>query len=124
MLLLLRAAEARAGDGLCEVLVFRVGWTKLVHMRQVNVHQAKTQLSQLLADVEAGEEIVIARAGKPIARLVAEAPALAVRRQAGAMKGEFVWDEDAWKAGDAEILEIFEESLKAPLFPAEPNDAP
>jgi prevent-host-death family protein len=38
---------------------------------EVNVHQAKTQLSQLLHRVEAGEEVVIARAGKPIARLVA-----------------------------------------------------
>ncbi|OAI41413.1 hypothetical protein AYO38_03790 [bacterium SCGC AG-212-C10] len=37
----------------------------------VNVHEAKTQLSKLLARVEAGEEIVIARAGKPIAKIVA-----------------------------------------------------
>lgn len=37
---------------------------------QINVHQAKTHLSQLLARVEAGEEITIARAGKPVARLV------------------------------------------------------
>ena len=36
----------------------------------VNVHDAKTHLSRLLARVEAGEEIVIARAGRPIARLV------------------------------------------------------
>lgn len=35
----------------------------------VNVHEAKTHLSQLLARVEAGEQIVIARAGKPVARL-------------------------------------------------------
>ncbi len=40
-------------------------------MTEVNVHQAKTQLSQLLRRVEAGEEVIIARAGKPIARLVA-----------------------------------------------------
>lgn len=40
-------------------------------MAQVNVHEAKTQLSKLLARVAAGEEIVIARAGKPVARLVA-----------------------------------------------------
>lgn len=40
-------------------------------MTTVNVHQAKTQLSQLLHQVEAGEEVVIARAGKPVARLVA-----------------------------------------------------
>ena len=39
-------------------------------MREVNVHQAKTHLSRLLADVERGEEVIIARAGKPIARLV------------------------------------------------------
>jgi prevent-host-death family protein len=45
-------------------------------MTVVNVHQAKTQLSRLLARVQAGEEIVIARAGRPVARLVpVEAPA-------------------------------------------------
>ena len=36
----------------------------------VNVHQAKTQLSRLLARVEAGEDVVIARRGEPVARLV------------------------------------------------------
>ena len=39
-------------------------------MTTVNVHQAKTQLSKLLQQVEAGETIVIARAGKPSAQLV------------------------------------------------------
>lgn len=39
-------------------------------MAQVNVHEAKTQLSKLLARVAAGEEIVIARGGTPVARLV------------------------------------------------------
>ena len=39
-------------------------------MRTVNIHEAKTQLSALLAAVEAGEQIVIAKAGKPIARLL------------------------------------------------------
>ena len=39
-------------------------------MATVNVHQAKTQLSRLLQQVEAGETIVIARAGKPSAQLV------------------------------------------------------
>jgi prevent-host-death family protein len=39
-------------------------------MRMVNVYDAKTQLSRLLESVEHGEEIVIARAGKPVARLV------------------------------------------------------
>jgi len=40
-------------------------------MTQVNVHEAKTNLSRLLVRVSAGEEIVIARAGVPVARLVA-----------------------------------------------------
>ena len=38
-------------------------------MRKVNVHEAKTQLSRLLEEVEAGERIVIARAGEPVAVL-------------------------------------------------------
>ena len=39
-------------------------------MAIVNVHEAKTNLSRLLAQVEAGEDVVIARNGKPVARLV------------------------------------------------------
>ena len=39
-------------------------------MSQVNVHEAKTHLSKLLTRVAAGEEIVISKAGKPVARLV------------------------------------------------------
>ncbi len=38
-------------------------------MKQVNIHEAKTQLSRLLEDVERGERIVIARAGEPVAVL-------------------------------------------------------
>lgn len=41
-----------------------------VRKKSVNVHQAKTHLSRLLDDVAHGEEIVIAKAGKPVARLV------------------------------------------------------
>jgi prevent-host-death family protein len=40
----------------------------------VNVHEAKTHLSRLLARVEAGERIVIARAGRPVAELVPAKP--------------------------------------------------
>jgi len=39
-------------------------------MKAVNVHDAKTNFSKLLARVEKGQEVVIARAGKPVARLV------------------------------------------------------
>lgn len=40
------------------------------HPATFNVHEAKTRLSELLARVEAGEEVVIARAGEPVARLL------------------------------------------------------
>lgn len=39
-------------------------------MNIINIHQAKTRLSEIIAQVEAGEEVVIARANKPVARLV------------------------------------------------------
>lgn len=47
---------------------------------QVNVHQAKTRLSELLVAAEAGEEVVIARNGAPAVRLVPVTVATAVRR--------------------------------------------
>ncbi len=53
-------------------------------MRQVNVHEAKTHLSRLLVAVEEGEEIQIARAGKPVARLVPDRPAREPRRPGSA----------------------------------------
>jgi prevent-host-death family protein len=57
-------------------------------MTEVNVHQAKTHLSRLLSRVEAGEEVVIARAGKPIARLVPFCRAKG-KRPLGMDKGRF-----------------------------------
>ena len=42
----------------------------MLSMKTVNVHEAKTNLSDLLKKVEAGEEVIIACAGKPVARLV------------------------------------------------------
>lgn len=62
-------------------------------MPTVNVHEAKTQLSRLLEAVEAGEDVVIARAGRPVARLVPVTPA---RRQLGGLQDRFTvpadWD--------------------------------
>jgi prevent-host-death family protein len=43
-------------------------------MREVGVHEAKTTLSQLLRDVEAGEEIIIRRGSRPVARLMPMKP--------------------------------------------------
>ena len=55
------------------------------HLKRVTIHTVKTTLSQLLADAEAGEEVIIQRGQEPIARLVAlKAPV----RRFGALKGE------------------------------------
>lgn len=61
-------------------------------MTTVNIREAKTHLSRLLARVEAGEEIVIARRGKPVARLVAYQGSRPTRRF-GALRGRLVVDD-------------------------------
>ena len=55
-------------------------------MTIVTIHNAKTNLSQLLARVEAGEEIILARGKQPIARIVPFQPP-ATKRQFGTMRG-------------------------------------
>jgi antitoxin (DNA-binding transcriptional repressor) of toxin-antitoxin stability system len=55
--------------------------------RTVTIHVAKTTLSQLIARVEAGEEITIARDKKPVAKLV-RIRRVAPKRQFGAMRGQ------------------------------------
>jgi prevent-host-death family protein len=55
--------------------------------QQVNIHEAKTHLSRLVERVEAGEEIVLARAGRPVARLVPYRK-LAAERKPGLWKGK------------------------------------
>ena len=81
----------------------------------VNVHAAKTNLSRLLERAEAGEEIVIARAGKPVAKLV---PYVVERPQRvfGRLKGRIVVHGD-FDADNEDITRDFEESI---LFPEEP----
>jgi prevent-host-death family protein len=55
-------------------------------MKTVNIHAAKTHLSRLVDEAAAGEEIVIAKAGKPLARL-APLALPGVKRKPGALKG-------------------------------------
>ncbi len=57
-------------------------------MRVVNIHEAKTHLSRLVARVEAGEEVIIARNGEPVAQLVRCKPA--AKRQPDVLKGKVV----------------------------------
>jgi prevent-host-death family protein len=60
---------------------------------QVNMHEAKTHLSRLVERVEAGEEIVISRAGRPVAKLVPIQPSGRLRKP-GYWKGRVVIHED------------------------------
>jgi prevent-host-death family protein len=66
-------------------------------MAQVGMHEAKTKLSQLVERAEAGEEIVIARNGKPVARLVP----VAQQNSFAAIRG--IW------RGQVEIADDFDE---------------
>lgn len=59
----------------------------------VNVYEAKTQLSDLLKQAEAGEDVVIARAGKPIVRLVPVERRTGKRPGRGSLKGK-IWISD------------------------------
>lgn len=61
--------------------------------RVVNIHEAKTHLSRLLSGVERGDEVIIARAGRPVARLL-PFDATPVRRTLGGDKGAFSIPED------------------------------
>jgi prevent-host-death family protein len=72
----------------------------------VNVYEAKTHLSQLLDRAAAGEEIVIARAGRPVARLVALSEASSRRRTPGGWRGR-VRIADDFDALPAEIEAAF-----------------
>jgi prevent-host-death family protein len=62
-------------------------------MTTINVHEAKTHLSRLLVRVEMGEEIILARAGKPVARL-APMEGTPAKRRLGSAAGEFQVPDD------------------------------
>jgi len=77
-------------------------------MQTVNIHEAKTHLSRLLERVAAGEEVVIAKAGRPVARLVAyvQTPN---RRLLGRDAGLFEVPEDFDAPLPEEVLAAFEQ---------------
>jgi prevent-host-death family protein len=64
-------------------------------MQVVNIHDAKTRLSELIARAVAGEPFVIAKAGKPLVKVEAiEAPPLSAKRRLGGLEGKFKLPED------------------------------
>ena len=87
---------------------------------EVNVHQAKTQLSKLISAAESGEEVIIARNGKPAVRMVpvtvaAKRPRRELWGAGEGLKITLPTDEE-WKAMDKEIED---EMGNGPIFPPE-----
>jgi prevent-host-death family protein len=75
-------------------------------MITVNIHEAKTHLSRLLRRVAAGEKIVIAKAGRPVARLV-PVESTPRTRTPGTARGRFVVHDDFDAPLPEETLEDF-----------------
>lgn len=86
----------------------------------MNIHEAKTNLSKLVERVEAGEEIVIARSGKPVAMLVPVKERFPVTGR-GSLKGKIKILPGFYEA-DKEIEREFEESINKPIPGFEPAE--
>lgn len=86
---------------------------------QFNVHQAKTQLSKLIERAENGEEVIIARDGKPAVRLT-PVPAAPKKRKLGTLKGK-IWMADDFDEWTPELEQMFYgPDPEDPLFSSEP----
>ena len=94
---------------------------------EVNVHQAKTNLSKLIAAAESGEEVIIARNGKPAVKLVLVTPPVRKSRKhlRGSGIGKLWMADDAFSPEtDLEIQKLFEADPNDPKFLFEPTPAP
>jgi prevent-host-death family protein len=78
-------------------------------MRQVNIHEAKTNLSRLIEEVEHGEDVIIARHNRPVARLVVFS---SVERKPGSMKGKISISDDFNAPLPDDVLNDFEAVMK------------
>ena len=78
-------------------------------MQTVNIHEAKTQFSRFVDQAEAGEEIVIARAGKPVARLVELETLTSKPRKLGLGKKIFTFPEQFDSLNAGKMVEMFEQ---------------
>jgi len=81
-------------------------------MKAVNIQEAKTHLSRLVEEAVAGEEIVIAKAGRPCVRLVPCAPER-TPRQLGGWEGQVVIADDFDETPE-EVVRLFEGRPRAP----------
>jgi prevent-host-death family protein len=76
-------------------------------MQSVNIHEAKTHLSRLLNRVSAGEEVIISKAGKPVARLIPWSEPVS-KRKAGLDRGKFQVPDDFDAPLPEALLDDFE----------------
>ncbi len=79
-------------------------------MKTVNIHKAKTNLSRLLKQVQQGESFIIARAGRPVARVTGVEKSVAKQtKRLGFLAGQIQVPEDFDRMSDKEILFMFGE---------------
>ena len=77
-------------------------------MGAINIHEAKTHLSRLVEQAAKGESFVIAKAGKPMVKVVAlDAPDAGQQRRLGFLAGQFQVPEDFDRMGQDEIAALF-----------------
>jgi prevent-host-death family protein len=77
-------------------------------MRTVNIHEAKTQLSRLVDEAAKGEPFVIAKAGKPLVKVMAlDSPSGTQVRRLGFLAGQIAVPADFDRMGEAEIENLF-----------------
>lgn len=75
----------------------------------INIHAAKTQLSRLVDEAAAGKEVIIARAGKPVAKLVPlTPPSTTQRRVLGRLAGQLTVPQDFDAPLPSDMLDAFE----------------
>ncbi|MDR2725518.1 MAG: type II toxin-antitoxin system prevent-host-death family antitoxin [Candidatus Adiutrix sp.] len=77
-------------------------------MRQVNIHEAKTNLSKLIAQAVQGEPFVIAKSGRPMVKVIAYAPPPDPAGRIGFLKGRLKVPKDFDSLGREEIQAMFE----------------
>lgn len=79
-------------------------------MQSVNIHEAKTHLSRLVEDAARGKSFIIARAGKPLVKVVPlEEGDVTGKRRLGFMAGEIRIPDDFDRMGSEQIAALFEE---------------
>lgn len=76
--------------------------------RVVNTHEAKSRLSELIREAEQGHDVIVARNGRPVAKIIAWPPARPAR-VAGAWTGRVVYRSDP-VATDPDLTALFDES--------------